>query len=189
MSKTTSDVELTAAVRKMRFYSAQLFRAAPASFVVCCAALAAAVLLACVYLAGARQLAGRQNELAVLRRLPVANLPAVQGSSSPALSLPWFDSARLVEQLGVVAAETKLPIDEIGFVLEQSAQQPYLRYRVTLSVTAAYPAVRQFVDDVTSTMRHVELDSIGCVRADIALPAPTCELAFSAFFRKDAHAE
>jgi len=184
-----NNVELMAIVRAVYFYGAQLFSAAPISFATCCAALLAGLLLTFVYAAGEHQLAAWQNELAVLHRRPVNSSPAVAVSATPALNLPWFDSAGLVAQLDAVAEEAKLPIDEVGYALEGSAQLPYLRYRITLSVTAAYPVVRQFVDDVTSTLRHVELDSISCARADITLPTPTCELVFSAFFRKGSHVE
>lgn len=158
------------------------------SFAICCASLLALLLLVGIYAMGKQHISAGQDELRSLRsRRPMGGAPApVSALSAP--GLPWFDSVRLVEQLDAVAEEARLPIDEVGYALEASAQHPYLRYRITLTVTAAYPAVRQFVDDVSSSMRHVALDSISCTRADIALPAPTCELAFSAFFRKDAHA-
>ncbi|MYM27949.1 hypothetical protein GTP58_06405 [Duganella sp. CY15W] len=173
----------------VRFYTRKLVQAAPASFVACCiAGLALLLALASVAL-GTQHLAQHRLELTELRskaRTPVST-PYTPASLAP--NLPWFDNAKLVEQLGKVAGENNLPIDEVGYVLEDGTQHPYLRYRITLSVTAAYPAIRQFADDVSSSLPHVDLDSISCTRSDIAVVAPTCELAFSAFFRKDAHAK
>lgn len=176
-------------VRLIHFYCLRLLRAAPVSFAICCVSFVAMLACACAYILEGHRLTASQNELAALRLRTPVKAAAMPAPASNAPNLPWFDSARLVEQLDAAAEEAKLPVDEVGYALEESAQHPYLRYRITLSVTASYPTVRQFVDDVSSSMPHVALDGISCTRADIALPAPTCELAFSAFFRKDAHAE
>jgi hypothetical protein len=110
---------------------------------------------------------------------------------SPALpqthaALPSFDSAHLVEALHTIAGDTKLPVDEISYALEDSDNQPYLRYRVTLTATASYPTIRQFTDSLRQQAAYVSLDTISCSREDIAAAALSCDLGFSAFYRKPA---
>jgi Tfp pilus assembly protein PilO len=102
-------------------------------------------------------------------------------------TLPWFQSAQLVEQIGNAAADSGLTLDEVGYVLEEGANRPYLRYRVSLTIAASYPAIRRFASNVTTSLPHVDLDSINCKRSDIQVTPLTCDLAFSAFFRKDGH--
>lgn len=113
-----------------------------------------------------------------LERQPVA-------SPNAAPVLPWFQNTQLVEQLHRVAHGADLPVDEVSYALEEGKEQPYLRYRITMTVSASYPAIKQFADELTSSMSHIDLDSISCRRADISVALLTCELAFSAFFRKD----
>ncbi|OEZ54885.1 hypothetical protein [Duganella sp. HH105] len=172
-----------------RFHALRLYRAHP--FIVALCAAAMLLLLAAQALMVQEMQATRQarEEFDELRRAaarPVVAAP-VAAPRLAAPTLPWFQSSDLVAQFNRVAEESKLPLDEVGYLLEEGGNHPYLRYRVTMTVAASYPAIRQFVSDVTSTMKHVDLDSISCTRADIVVAPLTCELAFSAFFRADAH--
>ncbi|NVD69564.1 hypothetical protein HUX88_03200 [Duganella sp. BJB1802] len=172
-----------------RFHVLRLIRPHPFVTTVC----AASLLLLMVSLAlltqetQATKLANEQLE--ELRHAASRPVIAVQpaGPQLAAPALPWFRSSDLVAQFSRVAEESKLPLDEIGYLLEEGATRPYLRYRITMTVAASYPAIRQFVANVTSTMGHVDLDSISCTRADIVVAPLTCELAFSAFFRAEAY--
>ena len=172
-----------------RFHALRLFRAHP----VVALAFSASLLFLMAALAlltqesQATHLANEQ--LRELRRTAsrpmVAQPSSAQRAAAP--TLPWFQSSELVAQLNRVAEDSKLPVDEVGYMLEEATNRPYLRYRVTMTVAASYPSIRQFVGSVTSTMTNVDLDSISCTRADIVVAPLTCELAFSAFFRMDAH--
>ena len=102
------------------------------------------------------------------------------------VALPDFTSAQLVTTLNRVAEETKLPLDEIIFTLDDSGNQPYLRYRATLSVSGSYPTIRRFLDQVRANFSTVSLDTISCTREDIGTIDLTCDLAVSVFFRKNA---
>jgi Tfp pilus assembly protein PilO len=106
---------------------------------------------------------------------------------SEQMALPEFDSAELVGTLHRVAADVKLPFDEVSYALEESTGQPYLRYRMTLSVTGNYPAIRRFSDSFRREASHVTLDSISCSRDDISAAELSCDLGLSAFYRKVAH--
>ncbi|MBV8636244.1 MAG: hypothetical protein JO002_17250 [Burkholderiaceae bacterium] len=101
--------------------------------------------------------------------------------------LPWFQGADLIAELGRIADSAAVPVDEVGYALDEGANQPYMRYRVTMTVVATYPAVRRFVRGVPATLSNVDLDAISCKRSDITVAALSCDLVFSAFFRKDGH--
>lgn len=121
------------------------------------------------------------------RRTP----PAAAGKAWPlqpialAATLPAFNSAQLVNALNRLADESKLPLNEIAFALDANPAQPYLRYRATMSVSARYPVIRGFVEQLRITLANVSLDSITCAREDIGNTDLTCDLALSAFYRKD----
>ncbi|HEY8023538.1 MAG TPA: hypothetical protein VIF60_03160 [Burkholderiaceae bacterium] len=98
--------------------------------------------------------------------------------------LPEFDNTSLVKVLNHLAGETKLTLDEVSFALDDNANQPFLRYRATLTVSSGYPTIRRFLDQVHAELPQASLDSIVCTRDDITTLEPTCDLIFSAFYRK-----
>ncbi|MYN40398.1 hypothetical protein GTP55_13545 [Duganella sp. FT109W] len=170
-----------------RFQIRRLFRAHPVlstSFVCVSFGLAIAVAFYFDRMHTARAVRQEFDVASRAVKNQLASTPAV-AATIVAPALPWFHSTDLVAQFGHLAEEIKLPIDEIGYSLEESPNRPFLRYRVTLTVAASYPVIRSFVDALSETMKNVDLDSISCTRADIAVAPLTCELAFSAFFRKD----
>ena len=101
--------------------------------------------------------------------------------------LPAFNNTQLVDVLNRVAEESKLSLDEVSFVLEENAAQPYLRYRATLTVSSAYPTIRRFLEQVRVRQPQVSLDTINCSRDDITTVELTCDLVMSAFYRKEGH--
>jgi hypothetical protein len=103
------------------------------------------------------------------------------------LSLSAFNNTQLLEALKGSAENAKLSFDEVSFLLDASANQPYLRYRATLTVSSQYPIIRKFLDQVRVKQPEVSLDSIICTRDDISTVDLTCDLALSAFYRKEAH--
>lgn len=98
--------------------------------------------------------------------------------------LPTLNSAQLVTAIYQVADETQLPVDEISYALDDNLNQPYLRYRLNLSVSASYPVIRRFVDRFRTELSHVSLDTISCSREDIGVAVLSCDLSLSAFYRK-----
>lgn len=173
-----------------RFHLLRLFHAQPVLSLVVISAATGLLAASLVWLAETQALASARQQLLQLRGQS-SRVEAAQHAAPPAKSivpvLPWFDSANLVGQFSHVADDAKLPFDEVAYVLEEGGNQPYLRYRVTMTVSAAYPVIRRFADDVAATLSNVDLDTIACQRADVATPVLSCELAFSAFFRKDGH--
>ena len=133
---------------------------------------------------------------AVVRR-DIANLnkslgqPVASSSSqgSGRLDLPRFEPNKLVEAINRLAQNTKLPLDEITFVLEDNHNQPYLRYRATLSVSSRYPAIRRFLDALEIEQPQVALDAISCERDDINAAETNCDVNLSAFYRRPDHGQ
>ncbi|HSY26640.1 MAG TPA: hypothetical protein VK832_03970 [Burkholderiaceae bacterium] len=103
------------------------------------------------------------------------------------MTLPAFNNTQLVEVLNDAAESSKLSLDEISFSLDENANQPYLRYHATLTVSSGYPAIRRFLDQVRLKQPEMSLDSITCTRDDITTVELACDLALSAFYRKEAH--
>lgn len=149
----------------------------------------ALVLAISFYVEQMHMVALARQELELQRRTAASKALNTPTSSATSVgpTLPWFRSTELIAQFGQLADEIKMPIDETAYLLEEAANRPYLRYRVTLTVAASYPVIRRFVAALSENMKNVDLDSISCTRADITVAPLTCELAFSAFFRKDAH--
>ncbi|MBJ7311479.1 hypothetical protein [Rugamonas violacea] len=173
-----------------RFHLLRLFHAQPVLSLVVMFNGVAALAALLIWMGETHAVASAQQQLLQLRGQS-QRLEAGQRAAPPAKPiapvLPWFDSASLVGQFSHIAGEAKLPLDEVAYVLEEGGNQPYLRYRVTMTVSAAYPVIRRFADDVAATASNVDLDTIACQRADVSTPVLSCELAFSAFFRKDGH--
>ncbi|NML60932.1 hypothetical protein HHL21_07510 [Massilia sp. RP-1-19] len=96
-----------------------------------------------------------------------------------------FNSAQVLQVLSNVALETNLPLAEVTFSLEAGAAQPYLRYRAAFTATGTYSTIRRFVDQVHSSVGDVSLDAFSCTRKNIQDTTLACDLAFSAFYRKD----
>jgi hypothetical protein len=107
------------------------------------------------------------------------------GAASPAPpDLPVFSSSALTADFHTISADVKLPIDEVSYSLDSSANQPYLRYRVTLAVKTGYPEIRKFAAALVAELPNVALDSVRCGKEDAAAVTLSCQLVFSAFYRK-----
>lgn len=118
------------------------------------------------------------------KRAVPAESPPNRISTNQEVGLQKFNSRVFTSQFHQVAVDVGLPIEEVSYSFEESDKLPYLRYRVTMTVKARYTDVRKFIAALASTMAHVSLDSIRCMReAGIAQPL-SCDLAFSAFFLK-----
>lgn len=134
---------------------------------------------------------GRQTaaqELADLAAAHKANSAAPVVSTAARLAapdLPVFSSSELAADFHAISADVKLPVDEVRYALDSSASQPYLRYRVTLVVKTGYPEIRKFAAALLTALPNVALDSVRCGKEEAAGAALSCQLAFSAFYRKD----
>lgn len=171
-----------------RFHLFRLLRAQPGVVGVLIFSTLALVLVSLATLQQWQQLHQQEQQLLELRAQSRQH-PAAAALAKPAFTTPTiypaFHSAQLADTFNQLATEAKLSLDEVSYGLDDNANQPYLRYRVTLAVTATYPLIRQFVDQIALTLPHVSLDTISCTREDIGAIHLSCELAFSAIFRKE----
>lgn len=170
----------------LRFYLQRFYRSEPLAFSVGLASLVLAVSAFAVFLMARAQARASLADLHTLqqeqKRKPVPTLPLAK---SDVPELPKFSSAVFTERFHANAREVGLVLDEVSYSLESSGDQPYLRYRTTLSVNTGYPQIRRFIAALAVNMPHVSLDAIQCGRENIAANVLSCDLSFSAFFRKN----
>lgn len=134
----------------------------------------------------ARQRAAQElADIAAIHRANATAPVASTAASSAAPDLPVFSSSGLAADFHAIAADVKLPVDEVRYTLDSSASQPYLRYRVTLVVKTGYPEIRKFAAALLTALPNVALDSVRCGKEEAVGAALSCQLAFSAFYRKD----
>lgn len=173
-----------------RFHLFRLLRAQPGLFAALAIASLATVFSALAFVHQWQQADSAEFQLGQLRakeKQGQSELNAAEVPTHAALALPVFDSAKLVNSFHQLAAENKLALGEISYALDDSANQPYLRYRVTLAVSTSYPVIRHFVDSLSADLPHVALDGISCAREDIGAVNLNCDLVFSSIFKKDGH--
>lgn len=111
---------------------------------------------------------------------------SVPDTSLAALDLPAFESAQLVKVLNETATDSGLVLDEVSYSLEDNTNQPFLRYRVTMSLNAAYPLIRRLTEQLNANVPHLTLDAINCSRKDVVVAELNCDVIMSGFFQKGA---
>lgn len=153
----------------------------------------AILLLGCCalfFLQEQQRTASLEDEIKTLQTGQRAQLKLVPGLGEikDGADLPAFSSIELVQSLNDVSSELQVALDEVAYTLSDSPSEPYLRYRITLRLTAPYPVMRKFSDSLAGSLTHIALDSIACARQDALTVPLTCDLAFSAFYRRAAHA-
>ena len=166
------------------FQLSRLWRRQPGPLSVLLAAALCAVAAAAAYgYWSSRGEDARAQLSAVLRHAPaprVTELPLRPAGTD----LPAFDSARFTAAFHALARDVGVPTDEIFYVLDSSAEQPYLRYRITLEAKSGYPELRKLLAALAVEQPNVVLDAIRCRREDARVVPLTCQLALSAFFSK-----
>jgi hypothetical protein len=96
-----------------------------------------------------------------------------------------FSSAQMVTALNEVGARVGVVVNELTFTFDEGKTEPFSRYRASMTLNANYLAVRRYVDQVRADIPDTSLDSISCTRKGIEDAVVTCELAFTAFFKKE----
>lgn len=166
------------------FHGRRLIQAQP----LLCAAVGLSFILGVTAVSFYASLLGSISRAETLQRtLSKADRPVTPAGKPvvlPFQSLLPFNGAQVLDTLNQVADETTLPLVEVSFVLDDSVNQPYLRYRASLTATASYATIRRFVDQVHANLMDVSLDAISCTRKDIRDVVLACDLRFSAFYRR-----
>lgn len=138
------------------------------------------------YWAGRQEVAqAALSRLQAINHRPIARPPAPV--PMPGTDLPPFDNAAFTAAFLATAKDVGVPADEVFYTLESTPEQPYLRYRISLESKSGYPELRKLLAALAVEQDNVVLDAIRCQRQDAKAVALTCQLAFSAFFRKVDH--
>lgn len=135
-----------------------------------------------------------QSRRAAMAGSAVAALSAAQGTPRPrgtvahilpmGADLPPLQSSELVTILNDTATESGLVLNEVTYSLDENNKQPYLRYRVTMTLHASYPLIRRLAEQLSAKVPHLTLDAIDCSRKDVVVAELSCDMAMSGFFRK-----
>lgn len=174
----------------LRFHCKRLFRAQPVAFLLLAAGILSAAAALLAYCKQTQDLHDAQDQLQALKQTTAQARQAAVPAESPAksaIALPQFDSVQLVHTLNELAAETRTPVDDVAYALDDGVSLPYLRYRITLGVSAPYPVIREFGARLMVELPNVSMDSISCTRSDTATIPLTCAMQFSAFYQRGAH--
>jgi hypothetical protein len=177
----TTDV---APILYLRFHLLSLWTYHRVALLILAISLAASASAAVAWWAASNEHARASTELAKLLTRSAAPAPVEPPPLQAEPALPPFDGRRIVELFDTAARDVGLPLEEVTYGLESSADQPYRRYRISTSVKASYPHIRRFVAALAAEARNVSLDGIRCARENSTAPAPKCELSFSAFYRR-----
>ncbi|WP_222613446.1 GspMb/PilO family protein [Undibacterium amnicola] len=154
--------------------------------------LTAGLLMLCVCLAGIysklwmdRDLPKQQLREAIAKFEQVkSDRKQAEALARPLIQLPAFDSARLVQTLNAVASDMQVGLEEVSYVLDDNANQAYLRYRISFGVLSRYPVLKKMIGHLQEQSPHILLDGISCSREDIISVDLHCELVLSAYFSK-----
>lgn len=155
-----------------------------ASWALLCAILMAMASVVTLWYWHAESIASNE-QLRSARALPRATTLITVGTNSGHVDLPAFSSADFTDQFLSTARDVHVPTDEVSYSLETGAGQPYWRYRITVDLKTGYPELRKFIAALASSLPNVALDAVRCRREDAASAGLSCQLAFSAFFRKE----
>ena len=171
----------------LRFQLSRLIRIHPVAMLILASMTVVAVVMAVFLVMQLQRLAELNVAISNARAAAQSVKPvipeAASGSAAP-IDLPEFESAPLVEVLNQTAADSGLPLEDVSYALEDGINQPYLRYRITMTLNGPYPLIRRLIEQLERRVPHMSLDSINCARKDIQSAALTCDLAFSAFFQR-----
>lgn len=170
----------------LRFHILRVVRAQPIAVGVLAFCVVLAVGAAVALVAQSRRAGVAQALLADLRaNATSAQATKVHPTNEPAApDLPTFQSAPLVASLNDTAADSGLSLEEVTYSLDDNHNQPYLRYRITMTLNATYPLIRRLVEQLNTKVPHLTLDAINCSRKDVAVAELNCDVAMSGFFRK-----
>lgn len=172
----------------LRVFSFELHKVIRSQPFLCIAVSLVSMLLILSIIAYASANAAAVEAVALNQKLSSERVPQPERErAAPILhqSLRPFDSAQFLQVLSDVALETSVPLPEVSFTLEAGPAQPYVRYRAALTATGTYATIRRFVDQMHSSLGDVSLDALSCTRKNIQDTTLDCDLAFSAFYRKD----
>lgn len=178
---------LSVITSSIRFHSLRCYRTRPLFSL-----LIASLLVLCVSLTGIYAKLWIERDLPKQQlREAIAKIEQIKQErkqaetlAQPLIQLPGFDSAKLVQTLNAVASDMQVGLEEVSYVLDDNANQAYLRYRISFGVLSRYPVLKKMISHMQEQSPHILLDGISCSREDIISIDLHCELVLSAYFNK-----
>jgi hypothetical protein len=92
------------------------------------------------------------------------------------VDLKAFRSSHLLAIIEQGASTANIKIDEISFAVDDSPNQPYVRYRASFTVLSRYPAIRKFISEILAGSEGVVLDTVACRREDVTAADVRCDI-------------
>lgn len=87
-----------------------------------------------------------------------------------------FRSSHLLAIIEHGASTANVKIDEISFAVDDSPNQPYVRYRASFTVLSRYPTIRKFISEILAGSEGVVLDTVACRREDVTAADVRCDI-------------
>jgi hypothetical protein len=123
---------------------------------------------------GALQVAKQEaGSLSKWRQAVVASDANVSWGSA---DLKAFRSSHLLSVLENGASAASIKLDEISFAIDDSPNQPYVRYRASFTVLSRYPTIRKFISEILAGSEGVVLDTVACRREDVNAADVRCDI-------------
>ena len=97
-------------------------------------------------------------------------------SASTKVNLKAFRSSHLLAILEQGASAANIKLDEISFAIDDSPNQPYVRYRASFTVLSRYPTIRKFISEILAGSEGVVLDTVACRREDVTATDVRCDI-------------
>lgn len=174
----------------VRFHILRMLREQPSASISLTLCIVAAVAACALLISQTRRAAVADGELAEARAVSAAAEPSRKrlATSLPTVpKLPGFQSSDLVTVLNETATESGLVLDEVTYSLDDNIRQPYLRYRITMTIHASYPLIRRLAEQLAAKVPHLTLDAIDCSRKDVGVAELSCDMAMSGFYSRGLH--
>jgi len=92
------------------------------------------------------------------------------------VDLKAFRSSHLLAIIEQGASTANIKIDEISFAVDDSPNQPYVRYRASFTVLSRYPTIRKFISEILAGSEGVVLDTVACRREDVTAADVRCDI-------------
>jgi len=135
--------------------------------------LASALVL---HFANKEALRAARIEAAALVKRGVPTSVQMAGSAPALAKLKAFQSSHLVAILEQGASTANVKLDEISFAIDDSPNQPYVRYKASFTVVSRYPTIRKFISEILAGSEGVVLDTVACRREDVTVVDVRCDI-------------
>jgi hypothetical protein len=130
-------------------------------------------------------LAARREASGLGEKTSLTVAPGTMGARTK-VDLKVFRSSHLLTILEQGASTANLRLDEISFAVDDSPNQPYVRYRATFTVVSRYSTIRKFISEILAGSEGVVLDTVACRREDVTAADVRCDISAYVAYQEEA---